>query len=170
MKPLSWQQRLRAVLRLLAGEWRTLGDLFALMRDDIPLQSAMAHARRRLRKEWISESEARWQLFVDTLRRWGVESKATRERTRANDFTQHDTLVRLRARDILSTSHEAVSVSPTPCVDLSTPTVAVRRWAAGLVDTLCAEVPARQVRTVLAFALKLAARSAPKLEDDSSLQ
>jgi hypothetical protein len=162
MKPISWQWRLRSLLQLLAPEWRTLGALFAVMSDDIPLHFAMRHAVRRLRKVGISYHEARWRFFVDTLRRWGVESKASREGARARDFTRYDTLVRLRARDIPSTSHEAVSVPPAPRADVGAPPAAVERCAAAVVEALRGEVPADQVSSVLAAAIELAEGRAPR--------
>jgi hypothetical protein len=170
MKVISWQQRLRSVLLLLAPEWRSLGDLFALFHEDIPLQSAMRHGMRRLRKEDVSSLEGRWQLFVDTLRRWGVESKAARDGARARDFTRYGTLVRLRARDIPSTLHEAMSVPPAPRADVGARPAAVERWAAAVVDTLRGEVPADQVSAVLAAAIELAEGRAPRPKAVRGLQ
>jgi len=171
MKAISWQQRLRSVLQLLAPEWRTLGALFPLILDDIPFGRAFRHAERRLRRtgEYIDVTEARWQLFVDTLRRWRVESKAAREGARARDFRRYDTLVRLRAQDVPSTAHEAVSVPPAPRADVGAPPAAVERWAAAVVDALRGEVPADQVSAVLAVAVELAAGRAPTPDNDRGL-
>jgi hypothetical protein len=162
MKPIAWQQRLRSVLRLIAPEWRSLGALFALIHEDIPPHFALRHGLRRHCREDSSFTIGRWQLFVDTLRRWNVESKAAREGARARDFRRDDTLVRLRAQDVPSTSHEAMSVPPAPRADVGARPVAVERWAAAVVDTLRGEVPADQVSSVLAAAIELAEGRAPR--------